>query len=130
MWVKRTMKHAERSDALAHAAEYRERRDVRNVEVTPRHGVFVMTWEERESYSHPNYPNFQGSRRKIVAHSFERYNGGVRIKRQYGSSTVTKFYIYYAGDEKDPSKWKIVEGYGPTPGDRKTDAIRRSGLLE
>jgi len=64
----------------------------------------------------------------IKAVSYERYNGGVRIKRAYGSSTVTRFFVFRAEDEKDPSKWLKVEGYGPTPGDRKTDAIRRSGL--
>jgi len=66
---------------------------------------------------------------KIVATSYERYNGGVRIKRLYGSSTVTLFFVHYARDAKNASAWKKVEGYGPTPGDRKTDAIRRSGLL-
>jgi hypothetical protein len=65
---------------------------------------------------------------KIHAVSFERYNGGVRVKRQYGSSTVTRFYVYRDEDQHDPSKWHTVEGFGPTPGDRKTDAIRRSGL--
>jgi len=65
----------------------------------------------------------------IKAVSFERYNGGAAIKRQYGSSTVTKFYVFRAEDEKDASKYVVVKGYGPTPGDRKTDAIRRSGLL-
>ena len=64
---------------------------------------------------------------KIIAHSFERYNGGVRVKRLHGSSTVTRFYVYREGT--DPKDWKVVEGFGPTPGDRKTDAIRRSGLL-
>jgi hypothetical protein len=68
--------------------------------------------------------------RKIVASSFERYNGGVRIKRLYGSSTVTRFYVHFADEANDPSRWLVVEGYGPTPGERKTDAIRRSGLLE
>lgn len=68
--------------------------------------------------------------RKIEATSFERYNGGVRIKREYGSSTVTKFYVHFADERGDPSRWLKVEGYGKTPGERKTDAIRRSGLLE
>lgn len=63
---------------------------------------------------------------KIIAKSFERYNGGVKVKRLYGSSTVTRFYVYYEGSPA--SDWKIVEGFGPTPGDRRTDAIRRSGL--
>ncbi len=66
---------------------------------------------------------------KIIASSFQRYNGGVRIKRLYGSSTVTRFYVFREEDRNDASKWLVVEGFGPTPGDRKTDAIRRSGLL-
>jgi hypothetical protein len=65
---------------------------------------------------------------KIIASSFQRYNGGVRIKRLYGSSTVTRFYVFREEDRNDASKWLEVEGFGPTPGDRKTDAIRRSGL--
>ena len=65
----------------------------------------------------------------VKASSFERYNGGAAIKRQFGSSTVTKFYVYRVGDEKDPNKWLIVKGYGKTPGERKTYAIQQSGLL-
>lgn len=53
--------------------------------------------------------------RKIVASSKERYNGGVRIKRLYGSSTVTRFWVHFADERSDPSRWL---------------AIRRSGLLE
>jgi len=60
---------------------------------------------------------------KIVASSFERYNGGVRIKRLWGSSTVTRFYVYKKSDRDDPKKWKIIEGFGKTPGERKTQAI-------
>jgi hypothetical protein len=62
---------------------------------------------------------------KILASSFERYNGGVRIKRLHGSSTVTRFYVYREEDRDNPSAWQKIEGYGPTPGDRKTDAIRK-----
>lgn len=68
--------------------------------------------------------------RKIKAVSYERYNGGARVKRAYGSSTVTRFYVFFEGDERDPSKWVKVEAYGATPGERKTYAIQRSGLLE
>ena len=67
---------------------------------------------------------------KIIANSYERYNGGARVKRAHGSSTVTRFYVYRAEDKDDPSKWMKLDGYGKTPGDRKTDAIRRSGLRE
>lgn len=60
---------------------------------------------------------------KIIATSFERYNGGIKIKRLHGSSTVTKFYVHFEGaDAKD---WKVIEAYGPTPGDRKTYAIEK-----
>jgi len=88
--------------------------------------VGLNLWRRYESRT-PLLPNpVYGS--KIVASSYERYNGGARIKRQYGSSTVTRFYVYREEDANDASKWVKVEGYGPTPGDRKTDAIRRSGL--
>lgn len=66
---------------------------------------------------------------KIFAQSTERYNGGAKIKRLYGSSTITVFFVWREEDKDEPSKWKKVEGFGPTPGERKTDAIRRSGLL-
>ena len=65
---------------------------------------------------------------KIIASSFQRYNGGVRVKRVHGSSTVTRFYVYYEVDKANPSMWKEIEGFGPTPGDRKTDAIRKFKL--
>ncbi len=63
---------------------------------------------------------------KVVANSFERYNGGARVKRAYGSSTVTRFYVYLARDKDNPAAWHKIEGYGKTPGERKTDAIRRA----
>lgn len=64
---------------------------------------------------------------KIIATSSSRYNGGVAAKRKYGSSTITKFLIYREenGNPPDVSKWVYIEGFGPTPGDRKTDAIKR-----
>jgi hypothetical protein len=68
--------------------------------------------------------------RKIIATSFQRFNGGVRIKRAYGSSTVTRFYVRFADEDGDPSRWLVVEGYGRTPGERKTNAIERSGLRD
>jgi len=61
------------------------------------------------------------SNKKIVATSFERYNGGIATKRLHGSSTITRFYVRYEGDE--PGKWVVIEGKGPTPGERKTNAI-------
>jgi hypothetical protein len=68
--------------------------------------------------------------RKVEASSTERYNGGVRIKRLWGSSTVTRFYVHYADDRHDPSKWMKIEGYGKTPGDRKTYAINQFRKLK
>lgn len=62
---------------------------------------------------------------KIIATSFERYNGGAAIKRKYGSSTVTRFYVHREEETNTPASWRVIEGYGHTPGDRKTDAIRR-----
>lgn len=61
---------------------------------------------------------------KIIAHSISRYNGGVAIKRKHGSSTVTVFRVYREEHENSPNEWREVVGYGPTPGDRKTNAIR------
>lgn len=62
---------------------------------------------------------------RIIASSFERYNGGAAIKRKHGSSTVTRFYVYREEDAHNTAAWREIEGYGLTPGDRKTDAIRR-----
>jgi len=60
---------------------------------------------------------------KISAISESRYNGGARIRRMYGSSTVTVFLVGYEGT---PFRtWKSIEGFGPTPGDRKTYAIEK-----
>lgn len=57
---------------------------------------------------------------KMTAISMRRHNAGVRAKRAYGSSTATLFLCGRQGEE---SVW--VEAYGPTPGDRKTNAMRR-----
>jgi len=67
-------------------------------------------------------------RTAIVAVSKDRYRATAAERRLYGGSTVTEFYVYRREDEKDPSKWKVVRGYGKTPGERKTNAIRNSGL--
>lgn len=59
---------------------------------------------------------------KLVAHSKNRYNGGIRAKRLYGSSTITEFYVFRPEDEHIPSRWAIVEVGGRTPGERATAA--------
>lgn len=66
---------------------------------------------------------------KIIASSFERYRATAAERRMYGGATVTKFYVYRAEHKSDPSKWLVIVGYGATPGERKTDAIKRSGLV-
>jgi hypothetical protein len=68
----------------------------------------------------------------ILAHSSNRYNGGVAAKRKYGSSTLTEFIVYLSADRDDPSKWATITTGGKTPGERKTAAIaefkRQRGL--
>lgn len=58
---------------------------------------------------------------KIKLTSAERYNGGIAVKRKWGSSTVTEFYVTIDG-VLQPEK---VTGYGKTPGDRKAYAKRK-----
>ncbi len=65
---------------------------------------------------------------KIIAISEFRYRATAAERRLYGGNTVTDFIVFRKEDEKDASKWLKIRGYGPTPGERKTDAIRRSGL--
>ena len=61
---------------------------------------------------------------KLKAFSKSRYNGGVKAKRMYGSSTITTFYVMRAEDESpaNPELWVTVEVGGKTPGDRITAA--------
>jgi hypothetical protein len=59
---------------------------------------------------------------KIMARSYERYNGGVAIKRKYGSATVTMYCVWREGR---PEEKKLVKGFGATSADRRADAIRR-----
>lgn len=61
---------------------------------------------------------------KLFATSTERYYGGIQEKRKYGGTgAVTVFLIGEQGS--DPGTWKKITGHGKTPGDRKTDALRR-----
>lgn len=53
-----------------------------------------------------------------------RHRASADERRRYGGSTVTEFWVM--PDEKDASTWFTVMGYGPTPGDRKTDARKRA----
>ena len=63
---------------------------------------------------------------KLIATSKDRYRATASERRLYGGNTVTEFYVMRPEDEKNPANWAIVMGYGPTPGQRKTDAIARA----
>lgn len=65
---------------------------------------------------------------KIIAVSKERYRATASQKRLYGGNTVTIFFIFREEDKDNTKAWKEVTGYGPTPGERKTDAIKKSGI--
>ena len=58
----------------------------------------------------------------LVAKSKDRYNGGVKALRQYGSSTITEFYVYRKEDANSPELWVIIRIGGKTPGERATSA--------
>jgi hypothetical protein len=62
---------------------------------------------------------------KLKASSTERYRAGAAHKRIHGGNTITVFFVFRPEDEHKPENWAKVEGYGPTPGNRKTDAIAR-----
>ncbi len=62
--------------------------------------------------------------RDLDAISMERYRGGGRIARLYGGQgTVTRFSVFAVVHRHDYSKHLTVEGFGPTPGERKTFAM-------
>jgi hypothetical protein len=58
---------------------------------------------------------------KLITSSQSRYNGGVRAKRLYGSSTITTFFVFRPEDE-NADLWATVEVGGKTPGERATAA--------
>jgi hypothetical protein len=58
------------------------------------------------------------TKHKIELVSASRYNGGIAIKRNWGSSTITEFYVTIDGVHQAEK----VKGYGRTPGERKTYA--------
>lgn len=63
--------------------------------------------------------------KKVVAVSLERYNGGAKVKRLHGSSTVTIFSVYFEEHAKDYSKHVRIEAKGANPHVRKQVAIDR-----
>lgn len=69
------------------------------------------------------------SERKMWAQSKHRYKANAAERKLYGGATVTDFWVGYAGDERDASKWVVVRGFGPTSGQRKTDAMTKARRL-
>ena len=59
---------------------------------------------------------------KLKTLSIERYNGGVKAKRKYGSNCITKFAVYRPEDERNYSMHVEVETGWRTPGERATAA--------
>ena len=59
---------------------------------------------------------------KLITCSKSRYNGGVKAKRMYGSSTITTFFVFRQEDQYEYSKWVEVEAGGKTPGERASAA--------
>lgn len=66
---------------------------------------------------------------KLVTVSMYRHNGGIRVKRTYGSSTVTTFTVYRPEDRDIYSRHVTIDAYGPTPGDRSTYAKTKAEPL-
>lgn len=87
---------------------------------SPRSVPIRMTIKQRSAQQADLFGNPE---RKVVATSKDRYKASAEEKRRYGGSTVTEFYMRFADDPIGKSE--VVTGYGKTPGDRKTDAIRR-----
>lgn len=64
---------------------------------------------------------------KVKASSMNRYRASAAERRLHGGKTVTEFLIW----GEDAAGLRVTQfhkqfGYGPTPGERKTDALRRS----
>lgn len=60
---------------------------------------------------------------RLDAYSHSRFNAGVRAKRAYGSATATIFLVWDKDAPKE-ARGLYVIAYGPTPGERKTNAMR------
>ena len=60
---------------------------------------------------------------KIFAESINRWRATVAEKQLYGGATVTEFLVGVEGSHS--STWQKIIGYGSTPGERKTYAIKQ-----
>lgn len=64
--------------------------------------------------------------RPVTAISNTRHRASPSERRLHGGSTVTRFYVHFSDAPTGPGNpIREIEGYGPTPGDRKTFAIRK-----
>lgn len=92
-----------------------------DLEETKDHGYRARGYAKRAAPAKESWfrRNLAGADDPITAVSFRRYKAYPQEKARYGGSTVTDFYVQQ-GDVI-----KLVRGYGKTPGERKTDAIRR-----
>lgn len=63
------------------------------------------------------------NKQKVFAQSEHRYRASASERRMYGGNTVTQFLVGFEGSAA--STWKSIMGYGPTPGERKADAIKK-----
>lgn len=61
-------------------------------------------------------------KRPFRAISKERWRATAAERRRYGGSTVTEFYV----TRTDTGDTKLFIGYGKTPGERKTFALKKA----
>lgn len=92
----------------------------KNPKPTPKAIPIRMTITRR---SHKQADLFGNPERKVLAISKDRYKASADERRRYGGNTVTEFYMRFA--DEPISANIVVTGYGKTPGERKTDAVRR-----
>lgn len=61
---------------------------------------------------------------QLVAWSWHRWRASAAERRAYGGPTVTRFVLRPKGaDPNDSRLWRWFNGFGPTPGERRTWAI-------
>lgn len=62
----------------------------------------------------------------MKVYSEVRYRASAAERKLYGGKTVTRFI---AAPERDPRTWFYVESFGPTPGERKSLALKVATLM-
>lgn len=67
---------------------------------------------------------------KLEAVSKSRWRASASERRLYGGSTVTEFWVYLKGDPRPGgANTVVVKAYGKTPGERKSNALRKGERL-